>query len=156
LAGIYINQKGREQQGVVTPGEEKERIKAEIIAKLTGLKDPETGEPAILDVIDTATAYQGPYKDNAQDLIIGYNEGYRTAWESATGRVTSQIFYDNTKRWSGDHCLAPERVPGIFFSNFAFPSESLRIVDIAPTLLKAFGMEPPAYMDGKALTPDGV
>jgi len=156
LAGIYINQKGREQEGIVTPGEEKERVKGEIIAKLTGLIDPETGDPAILDVIDTGAAYQGPYKDNAQDLIIGYNEGYRTAWESATGRVTSQVFYDNTKRWSGDHCLAPDKVPGVFFSNFMFPSNNPRIVDIAPTILTAFGMEPPAYMDGKALSADGV
>ena len=156
LAGIYINQKGREQEGIVTPGEEKERVKGEIIAKLKGLIDPETGDPAILDVVDTSAAYEGPYKDNAQDLIIGYNEGYRTAWESATGRVTSRVFYDNTKRWSGDHCLAPDRVPGVFFSNFMFPSDSPRIVDLAPTILTAFGMEPPEYMDGKALSTDGV
>ena len=155
LAGIYINQKGRERDGIVEPGEEKKRIKEEIISKLSGLRDPETGEIAILDVIDTSEAYRGPYKAQAQDLIIGYNEGYRTAWESATGRVTSQVFYDNTKRWSGDHCLAPDKVPGVLFSNLRFPAEHPRIVDIAPTILSAFGIEPPEYMDGKALSFDG-
>lgn len=155
LAGIYINQKGRERKGIVEPGEEKERIKKEIIAKLGGLEDPETGQIAILDVIDTTEAYTGPYRENAQDLIIGYNEGYRTAWESATGRVTAQVFYDNSKRWSGDHCLAPDKVPGVLFSNFRFSSEHPRIVDIAPTVLSAFGIEPPEYMDGKALSFDG-
>jgi predicted AlkP superfamily phosphohydrolase/phosphomutase len=151
LAGIYINQKGRERDGIVAPGEETERIKAELISKLKGLRDPETGEVAILDVADTRTAYKGPYKENAQDLIIGYNEGYRTAWESATGRVGSQVFYNNEKRWSGDHCLAPGGVPGVFFSNFRFADDHPRIVDLAPTILAAFGVDPPEHMDGRPL-----
>jgi predicted AlkP superfamily phosphohydrolase/phosphomutase len=151
LAGIYINQKGRERDGIVAPGEETERIKAELISKLKGLRDPQTGEEAILEVADTRTAYRGPYRENAQDLIIGYKEGYRTAWESATGRVGSRVFYDNTKRWSGDHCLAPGSVPGVFFSNFRFATDHPRIVDLAPTILAAFGVDPPEYMDGRAL-----
>jgi predicted AlkP superfamily phosphohydrolase/phosphomutase len=152
LAGIYLNQSGREREGIVAPGEEAERIKEEIIAKLEGLQDPETGETAILEVIDTRKAYRGPYKENAQDLIIGYNEGYRTAWESAIGKVGSKVFYDNTRRWSGDHCLVPASVPGVFFSNHRFHADSPRIVDLAPTILTAFGVDPPAYMDGKALS----
>jgi predicted AlkP superfamily phosphohydrolase/phosphomutase len=151
LAGVYINQKGRERDGIVAPGEETERLKAELIAKLKGLRDPDTGETAILDVTDTRVAYNGPYKENAQDLIIGYNEGFRTAWESATGRVGARVFYDNTKKWSGDHCLPPHRVPGVFFSNFRFAADHPGIVDLAPTILAAFGVDPPEYMDGKAL-----
>ena len=151
LAGVYINQKGRERDGIVAPGEETERLKQELIAKLKGLRDPDTGETAILDVMDTRVTYHGPYKENAQDLIIGYNEGYRTAWESATGKAGSEVFYDNTKKWSGDHCLAPGRVPGVFFSNFRFSADRPGIVDLAPTILSAFGVNPPEYMDGKAL-----
>jgi predicted AlkP superfamily phosphohydrolase/phosphomutase len=154
LAGIYINQKGRERDGIVAPGEETELLKAELMGKLKGLQDPDTGETAIRDVADTRAAYQGPYKENAQDLIIGYSEGYRTAWESATGKIGSTVFYDNTKRWSGDHCLAPGSVPGVFFSNFKFASDHPRIVDLAPTILSAFGVDPPEYMDGRALAFD--
>jgi hypothetical protein len=65
--------------------------------------------------------------------------------------VGSKVFYDNTKRWSGDHCLAPDRVPGVFFSNFRFAADHPGIVDLAPTILTAFGVDPPEYMDGKAL-----
>ena len=74
-----------------------------------------------------------------------YNEGYRTAWEWATGKVDSKVFYDNTKRWSGDHCLAPDRVTGVFFSNFRFAADHPGIVDLAPTILTAFGfgVDPP-------------
>ncbi len=151
LAGVYINQKGRERDGIVAPGGETEQLKAELIDKLKGLRDPDTGETAILDVMDTRVAYHGPYRENAQDLIIGYNEGYRTAWESATGKVGAHVFCDNTKRWSGDHCLAPGRVPGVFFSNFRFAADRPGIVDLAPTILAAFGVNPPEYMDGNAL-----
>ncbi len=151
LAGIYINQRGRERAGIVAPGEETEALKEQIISELRGLTDPETGERPILDVFDTAKAYRGPYAGEAQDLIIGYAEGYRTSWESATGTVTPDIFYDNEKKWSGDHCLTPEAVPGVLFSSHPLRADDPAIVDLAPTILKAFGIDPPGYMDGKAL-----
>ena len=77
------------------------------IAKLTGLADDETGETAILEVIDTQCSFRGPYLDDAPDLLVGYNHGYRNSWACATGRVTETIFEDNTRHWSGDHCVAP-------------------------------------------------
>ena len=156
LAGIYINQKGRERSGVVSPGEETDRIKEQIIQKLKGLKDPETGETAILDVVDTQQAYQGPYTTNAPDLIVAYSEGYRNAWESAVGKVTGEIFYDNKKSWSGDHCMLPNRVPGVLFCNRKLERGATGIVDLAPTILKGFGIDPPPYMDGRALSFDSM
>ena len=66
----------------------------------------------------TATPiYSGPYKDNAPDLIIGYNEGYRASWDGVTGMVNAVVFEDNIKAWSGDHCIDPALVPGVLFSN---------------------------------------
>ena len=61
-------------------------LKPEIIAKLNGLRDAEAGAIAIREVFDTATLYSGPYLENAPDLLIGYNAGYRTSWDWATGR----------------------------------------------------------------------
>ena len=39
----------------------------------------------------------GPYLENAPDLIIGYNAGYRTSWDCATGVVSGPVFEDNTQ-----------------------------------------------------------
>ena len=36
LAGVYINQKGREARGIVAPGEEAKALKQELAEKLTG------------------------------------------------------------------------------------------------------------------------
>ncbi len=151
LAGIYINEKGRESKGTVSPGEEARLIKMEITRKLKGLMDPETGDTAVLDVIDSAAAYKGPYQANAPDLIIGYNAGFRNSWESAVGKVTDEVFYDNKKMWSGDHCLLPDIVPGVLFSNKTLLTQSPHIADLAPTILRAFGIDPPEYMDGETI-----
>jgi len=90
--------------------------------------------------------------DNAPDLIVGYGAGYRASWDSVMGKVTSQIFEDNLKAWSGDHCIDPRLVPGVLFSNHKISDEKLAIVDVAPTVLKLFGLALPSYFDGKAWT----
>jgi predicted AlkP superfamily phosphohydrolase/phosphomutase len=151
LNGIYLNIKGRESQGIVEPGEEEETLKAEIIEKLTGLKDPRTGETAINQAFDTRKIYVGPYKDNGPDILVGTNDGYRVAWSSVTGTVGGDVFYDNTKAWSGDHCVDPRLVPGILYSNWKINADNPRILDIAPTILDLFGIKPPAHMDGRPM-----
>jgi predicted AlkP superfamily phosphohydrolase/phosphomutase len=148
LGGVYLNIKDREAQGTVSPGEEAKALKNDIIAKLNGLKDEENGQTAINTVFDRDDLPPGPYKENCPDLIVGYNEGYRVSWDSVTGKVDSTLFEDNTKAWSGDHCIDPRIVPGIIFSNRKINTNSPAIIDIAPTALNLFGMEAPKHMDG--------
>jgi bisphosphoglycerate-independent phosphoglycerate mutase (AlkP superfamily) len=68
-----------------------------------------------------------------------------------TGKVNSTIIEDNTKAWSGDHCIDPRIVPGVFFSTHKITTSTPSIVDIAPTVLELFGIKPPGYMDGQSL-----
>ena len=152
LAGMFINQKGRETHGIVAKGSETEALKQEIIDKLTGLTDPANGKTAILKVYDKLKAYSGPYRDTAPDLVIGYNRGYRIAWDTAIGRITDAIFHDNTKAWSGDHCIEPELIPGVFFCSHTVEAEAPRLMDLGPTALQLFGCGVPKNMDGKPLT----
>jgi predicted AlkP superfamily phosphohydrolase/phosphomutase len=151
LAGVYLNLKGREAQGIVAPGDEAESLREEIMEKLTGLIDPVRGEAAINRVYNTTKIYQGPYKDEAPDLIIGYNRGYRASWETAIGQVTESVFHDNIKAWSGDHCIDPFLVPGVLFCNRPIATDRPRLMDIGPTVLDMFGVEVPSYMDGRPL-----
>jgi predicted AlkP superfamily phosphohydrolase/phosphomutase len=152
LSGLFINQRGREAQGIVAPGKETEAVKRRIIEGLTGLPDPQANEPAINDVFDPAQVHSdGPYRGNGPDLIIGYNRGYRASWEGAVGRVTSEVFIDNTKAWSGDHCIDPRLVPGVLFSNWRMPDGEPHIQDLAPTILALFGVGKPGHMTGRVL-----
>ena len=90
-------------------------LKAELIAKLSGLKDEET--VAIRQVYEASAIYRGPYIDAAPDMLVGYARCYRTSWDAALGKVTGRVFEDNLKAWSGDHCVDPTLVPGVLFSN---------------------------------------
>jgi len=153
LAGLYINLKGREAQGIVTRGPEYETLKQELVRRLNGLQDDETGEVAIRELFDSATLYQGPYRDEAPDLIVGYAAGYRASWESVVGKVGGRPFEENQKSWGGDHCVDPRLVPGILFCNRAIEAGNPSIMDLAPTVLALFGVDGPSYLDGKPLIP---
>jgi predicted AlkP superfamily phosphohydrolase/phosphomutase len=148
---MFLNVKGREGEGIVGQGAEAQALKDEIITRLKNYRDAETGETAINDMFDTAKLYQGPYLVNAPDLIIGFNEGYRQSWDCATGIVATPIIEDNVKAWSGDHCVDPRLVPGIFFCNRKIDVEDPDLIDIAPTAVQVFGLQPPPYMEGQAL-----
>lgn len=151
LSGIYLNVKGREAQGIVEP-DECQNLKQEIISALSGLRDEaRSGKVAITRVWAREQAYSGPYLERAPDLVIGFAAGYRTSWDSAQGKVSERVFADNTRAWSGDHCLDPELVPGVLFTSFRHRSDSPRLIDIAPTALTLLGAEVPGYMEGKAL-----
>lgn len=150
LGGIYVNLKGRESQGIVEPAELPNLV-IEIKDLLDGLKDDSTGEVAIKQVYDAREVYSGPYVSQGPDLIIGYNAGYRASWEAVTGKVTGDVFSDNTKAWSGDHCIDPDCVPAVLVSNLKIEAASPSIQDIAPSVLRLFGVEVPSFMDGKPL-----
>jgi predicted AlkP superfamily phosphohydrolase/phosphomutase len=156
LTGIFINQSGRFEQGIVAPGEEAQRLRDEIQQRLGCLADPADGRAALRRVYQATKAYRGPYKERAPDLIVGYDSGYRVAWETAIGKTTRAVFHDNTKAWSGDHCVDPSVVPGVLFCNRKINTDQARLLDIAPTVLALFGIPAPDYMDGHALDVAGT
>lgn len=150
LGGLYLNVRGREAQGTVDP-KDAATLTAELISRLTGLRDEESGEIAIQNVYAAKKIYRGPYLDAAPDLIVGYARGYRTSWDAALGKVSPHVFEDNVKAWSGDHCVDPSLVPGVLFSNRKLDAEDPGIEDMAPTALRLFGIQPPEWMEGKSV-----
>ena len=152
LSGIYINRQGREEKGIV-PDADAEKLKAELIKALETLRDPDRGEPAIHKVHDAGRTYHGPYANNGPDLIVGYRDAYRASWDAAVGKTGGPVFSDNTKCWSGDHCVDRDLVPGVLFINRKMADRPAPpgLIDIAPTVLDLFGVAVPSYMDGKAI-----
>lgn len=151
LTGIFLNVKGRFAHGIVDPGAEAQALRDEIASRLNRLTDPQTQSGAIKRVYQAVKAYRGPYKENAPDLIVGYAGGYRVSWDAAVGQTSREIFHDNQKAWSGDHCVDPSVVPGVLFCSHEVKTESPRLLDLAPTVLDLFGCPIPDYMDGRPL-----
>ncbi len=148
LGGVYLNLAGREEQGIVRDAA---LLRREIARKLTGLRDDETGELAIVKAYESPDIYQGPYLGAAPDLIVGYADGYRASWDATLGKVSSQVFTENEKAWCGDHCVDPGLVPGVLFSNKPILAPDPGIEDLAPTALKLFGVARPHWMEGTSV-----
>ena len=151
LNGLYINQKGREGEGIVEPGAEKEALVREIAQKLENFTDPKNGEKPVLRAYVAKDVFHGPYVDQAPEIIVGYNYGYRISSTSSLGGMPKEIVEDNHSKWSGDHCMSPEIIPGILFTNFKIKAESAALYDLTPTILKVFGIETPKEMRGKPI-----
>jgi predicted AlkP superfamily phosphohydrolase/phosphomutase len=151
LGKIFINLRGREPQGTVSPGPEYERLCQEIGQKFEKLTDPETGQPVVCKVYRREQIYQGPYVTDEADLIVGFNAGYRVSWQTCLGGMGEKAVEANRNAWSGDHCsLDPTQVPGIFFSNCKIDRQDISILDIAPTILEYFHQHARKPLDGRA------
>jgi len=150
LNGLYINQRGREGMGIVSPSE-KDRLLDEIAEKLLKVRDPKTDEQAIVRVYKTRDVYTDADEKLVPDAIIGYGRGYRASWETAIGSFPQELFTDNEERWSGDHCVAAEVVPGVLVTNKKVKVTNPRLRDMAPTMLAEFGIEKLPEMTGRPI-----
>ena len=150
LAGYYLNVEGREKDGCVDPAQAL-ALKNEINDKLRGLPDPDRESEAITELWTGEEIYRGPYRENGPDVIVGYKPGYRTDWDAAVGAVSGTVISDNTRAWSGDHCMDPRQVPGVLFSSLPFASTRPNLVDMAPSILDLLGLAVPGHMTGRSI-----
>jgi bisphosphoglycerate-independent phosphoglycerate mutase (AlkP superfamily) len=61
------------------------------------------------------------------------------------------LFENNNRRWSGDHIIDPEVVPGILFMNRPVVHNHAQIIDLAPTILHYLNVPDQLSMEGKSL-----
>lgn len=147
LGSVYVNLRGREPQGCVSP-DEYEDVLDEIGRKLKQMRHPVTGQPLVDKVIRSSETYHGPFAKDAPDLQL----------------LTRGLKYQNigalqfqSKRWigqawhSGHHTL-----DGIFLASGPHLRRAeitgASILDIAPTVLTLLGQPIPDWMDGNVLT----
>ena len=67
------------------------------------------------------------------------------------GAVTGQVISDNTRSWSGDHCMDPRQVPGVLFSSLPLATTRPALVDMAASVLDLLGVARPAHMTGRSV-----
>jgi predicted AlkP superfamily phosphohydrolase/phosphomutase len=150
FGGIYLNRLGREHYGIVKESEVG-ALRQNIIDGLKQFRDPANGQDIVKDVYIADQIYNGDYVNDAPDLYVGFNKGYRASWQTALGCVPKSLIEDNKKKWSGDHLIDPQLVPGVIFVNKNYTLKDPRIIDIAPTVLGLFGIDKPEQMQGKKL-----
>ena len=149
LNGLYINESGREREGIVAAGPDKDNLVREIAQKLETLTDPKTGERVFLRAFVAKDVYRGSNLEMAPDIVLGFNRGYRISWQSPLGGFPKEVLEDNTQRWSGDHMSSPEVLPGIVLANRKIVAEAPALYDLTATALSVFAVEKPKEMIGK-------
>ena len=140
LNGLYLNVRGREKQGTVSPSE-RDALMDEISEKLLQVIDPWTGEPAITKVYRCDKTYDdlgqlaiGP------DIQVGYAKGMRGSNESSLGEMAPEVMSDNMDEWSGDHCMDHEAVPGILLTSRPLQKQATTLKNLAASILAEFGV----------------
>jgi predicted AlkP superfamily phosphohydrolase/phosphomutase len=151
LNGLYLNLKGRERDGIIDPGEEREALLTQLTNALEAVQDDENGQQVIRGVYRADRIYTGGATALAPDLIIGYARGYRASWETVGGTLTDQVVLKNESPWSADHCADALEVPGVLFTNRPIRARNPSLVDVAPSILADFGLPTPSSMVGRSI-----
>ncbi|OPX28308.1 MAG: hypothetical protein B1H09_08045 [Gemmatimonadaceae bacterium 4484_173] len=124
LNGLYINQAGREKNGVITLSD-KRNLMENLKSSLEGAVDPLTGQKPVKHLFILEDLYPGfqmpPW---APDMVVGYSHGYRASWETTLGAFPEDVISDNMDPWSGTHCISPDVCPGSLVSSIKNMPES--------------------------------
>lgn len=156
FANVRINLRGREHGGIVSPGDDCERLVARLIEDLGALRDRQTGEPIVDRVFRREELYSGPYVEKAPEILIRWREDCRIHGiqidSDADGKTTPAVPSEDERFVTGDH-----RLHGVFL---AMGPDILRgkelagatIADLAPTILYQMRHAVPRDMDGNVLT----
>jgi len=151
LGMIFLNQQGREGQGIVSR-EDSPALIEEIRAKLLEVTDPETGGKVFENVYAFVDP-QGQATADAPDIQLGYADGYQTAKASAAGAAPREIFAPNLDKWSGEHAASDvASTPGILFSNRPLIEEA-SLLDLGVTAFHYLNARVPEHFEGRNLLP---
>jgi predicted AlkP superfamily phosphohydrolase/phosphomutase len=151
LGQLYLNLQGREGHGIVSAADSN-AVQDALVARLLAMKDPNTGAAIVDAVYKRDDVYKGPFLHNASELQVGLADGYRVSWQSTLGGSPPGLVYPNMKKWSGDHgSYDYKQTSGTLISSRPILDSAVDIMDIAPTVLKYFGVPIPSDIDGKPI-----
>lgn len=145
MGKIYINKKEFYSKGIVKQGRECKKVRKDLVNRITSLKDPETNEPLVENILLKEEVYSGNEMDNAPDLILIPSNfdftiygGFGPSWIQQpkvrfAGHNRKGIFI-----MKGKNILRNSRI-------------NAQLIDITPTLLYLHGLPLTKNMDGEVL-----
>ena len=152
LGQIYVNLRGREGQGVVAEGADYDALLETLVRDLHEFRDAQTGRTIVRNVYKRGDVYSGPFFNEAADLQVGFENGYRTSWQTSLGGTPAKLIEPNLRKWSGDHgSFDYQTTAGVLISSVRPGVAEMGIIDIAPTVFKFFGLPIPKDIDGRPI-----
>lgn len=151
--GIYLNVKGREREGIVAPGEEYERLRKEISAKLSHMRDPQSGEAVFEKVCNREEFYSGRHVEMAPDIVLVPNDGFKTVARLHRSRGNRTDIFEQPQEWEqGMHRRDGILIAwGEMIEADGHLQKPPHIWDMAPTLLYLADVPIPTDMTGQVI-----
>ena len=150
LAGIVINLRGRQPEGLVSP-ENYETLRSEIMRDLQHLRDPRTGDMIVDAVFRREDLYHGEFMERAPDIVVWCHGMYKEG-PLAQGPLVGEVPFDEILQVPGSHDekgILLAKGPAIAANRTV---EGASLIDMPPTILHAMGLPVPRDMDGRVLT----
>ncbi len=146
-ARIFLNVKGREEQGVVDP-KDYERVRNEVANRIQRIRGP-NGEVWNTKVLVPDEAYPA-CRGDPPDLMVYFDDLY---WRSA-GTIGHGNLYLPENDTGPDDAVHDKKGLYIYYDpkrDLGSVVRDMNIIDVAPTVLMAMGLPIPADMEGRAL-----
>ncbi|GAC1467661.1 MAG: alkaline phosphatase family protein [Isosphaeraceae bacterium] len=148
-AMVYLNTKERQSAAPLQTPRQIDSARGAVTEALASALHPKTGLPLFPRIIDTAEVYGiDPAREGYPELIALPDENYWVRTKLSPG----QTWVDPDPNLPGTH--RPEGIVALAGEGIE-PGRTLNadLRDIAPTVLKMFGLPLPAYMEGHPLVP---
>jgi predicted AlkP superfamily phosphohydrolase/phosphomutase len=153
VAGVRLNLKGREPNGLIEPGPEAIEFGRRLAEDLKAIVNADTGRPIVREVVRTADIFEGEHLDILPDILVEWDDATPLGSANAGNpggsvlRVTSPkigtVEGTNLYCRTGDHrpegmfmALGPRIQPGRL-------GRTVSLMDLAPTFTNALGVEMP-------------
>jgi len=177
--GLWINLKGREKYGIVEPGKEYEELRDSIINRLRKITDPRNGEP-VFDLVGKREAFEcmGMWGERIPDIITFASPYYLLFTKELENISEKEMEYYNNGNYIDpvDKAFELGLIRPLTAVHWNLPSarteyastraifmlngsgivknkqmDRVELVDVAPTLAKILGMDPPKDSEGRII-----
>lgn len=147
---LFLNVKGREPRGVIEPSDY-EATRDRLVAELEALGDPD-GRPIGTRVLKPQDLYRTVRGAAPPDLFVYFGDlRWRSVGTIGSGQV--HTFENDTGPDDANH--APDGL--LIAAGSGIPARGqvsgMQILDVAPTVLRLFGLDVPPDLQGRVLDP---
>ena len=137
---IFLNVRGREPRGLVEPGAEYERVRAQLADELLELRDPDDGAPMVERSFRREEIYHGPSYESAPDLVLAPYRGY-----ALKGALDRQTLAHKGEVMIGEHTHDDAL---LYVSGHDLIGSGLQMEDVVPAVYALMRVAPPEGLDG--------
>ncbi len=145
FTGVFVNLKGRYEQGIVEPGAAYEKVRDDLIGDLRALREPKSGAPLFKQVARREELFDGPAVERMPDVITEVSDhAFRLRSNLGLDRVF--VPFRKKKSYHAPEGILYVKGPGI---RKAQRLDDANIQDVAPLILHLMGLPKISTMDGR-------